>query len=137
MFEHSIGALVVKINNSKVEFLLLKYINGHWDFPKGNVEAGESEYETARREIMEETGITDITFIDGFKEEIHYSYKRDQNLINKKVVFYLAKTNSDDVVLSSEHTDYIWVQYEEAKKIITYKNSLMLLKNAYEFLAIH
>ncbi len=135
--ENSIGAILVKTSDSKVEFLLLKYINGHWDFPKGNVETGESEYDTARREIIEETGIRDIEFLDGFKEDIYYSYKREGKIINKKVIFFLAKTKFNNVILSSEHTDYIWTTYAEAKKIITYKNSMMLLDNAYNFLNSH
>lgn len=133
-FENSIGAILVNTNTSELEFLLLKYVNGHWDFPKGNVEPGESQYDTARREIIEETGISDIMFLDGFKEEIHYTYKRDGRLIKKQVIFYLAKTGSDNVKLSYEHTDYIWADYDKARKIITYKNSLTLLKHAYDFL---
>ena len=71
----------------KLKFLLLHYASGHWDFPKGNVEAGETEVETVKREIFEETGITDIRFAEGFVQPIFYSYKRDGGLVHKECHF--------------------------------------------------
>ena len=52
----------IKKDSNEKEFLLLHHTVGHWDFPKGNIEAGEDELETARREIFEETGIQDVEF---------------------------------------------------------------------------
>ena len=90
--EFSCGALVYFIDNQQMIFLLLHYFSGHWDFPKGNKERGENHIDTIRREIKEETGISDVTFIDGFEKEISYNYIRDNQLISKKVVYLLART---------------------------------------------
>ena len=122
------------VDNQKITFLLLHYCSGHWDFPKGNKEKGESDIDTALREIAEETGITDVTILDGFKKEIFYKYKRNNQLMSKKVVYFLAKANSTDVRLSSEHLDFVWEQYEDALKRITYKNSKEILDEGYKFL---
>src|SRR5215212_5207338 len=118
MDEISSGAILYYIDNLTITFLLLHYFRGHWDFPKGNNEKGESEIDTALREIREETGITDVTIINGFKKEI----------------YFLAKANSTDVVLSSEHLDFVWEQYDDALKRITYKNSKEILGEGYKFL---
>ena len=122
------------IDNQKIIFLLLHYFSGHWDFPKGNKERGENYIETIRREIKEETGISDLNFIDGFVKEISYKYLRQNQLISKKVVYFLARTNSKDVVLSSEHTDFVWDHYESALKRLTYKKSKEILTEGYKFL---
>ena len=122
------------IDNQQIIFLLLHYFSGHWDFPKGNKERGENYIETIRREIKEETGISDLNFIDGFVKEISYKYLRHNQLISKKVVYFLARTNSKDVVLSSEHTDFVWDHYESALKRLTYKKSKEILTEGYKFL---
>ena len=55
---------VVLFNSDR--FLLLQHNNevsgadGHWDFPKGHVESGEEEIDTALRELKEETNIEDV-----------------------------------------------------------------------------
>jgi 8-oxo-dGTP pyrophosphatase MutT (NUDIX family) len=132
--EFSCGALLYYIDNQQIIFLLLHYFSGHWDFPKGNKERGENYIETIRREIKEETGISDLNFIDGFVKEISYKYLRQNQLISKKVVYFLARTNSKDVVLSSEHTDFVWDHYESALKRLTYKKSKEILTEGYKFL---
>jgi 8-oxo-dGTP pyrophosphatase MutT (NUDIX family) len=132
--EFSCGALLYCIDNQQIIFLLLHYFSGHWDFPKGNKERGENYKETIRREIKEETGISDLNFMDGFVKEISYKYLRQNQLISKKVVYFLARTNSKDVVLSSEHTDFVWDHYESALKRLTYKKSKEILTEGYKFL---
>lgn len=132
--EFSCGALVYYVDNQQIIFLLLHYFSGHWDFPKGNKERGENSIQTIRREIKEETGISDLTFIDGFVKEISYKYLRQNQLISKKVVYFLARTNTKDVVLSSEHTDFEWDHYESALKRLTYKRSKEILTEGYIFL---
>jgi 8-oxo-dGTP pyrophosphatase MutT (NUDIX family) len=63
--------VVYKIENGATFFLLVYSArNKEWGFPKGHIEEGETDKETARREIFEETGIQDLTFIDGLKVPI-------------------------------------------------------------------
>jgi len=138
--EKSAGAVVFRKEGRKIYYLLLHYEAGHWDFPKGHIEKGESEKDTARREIKEETGIEDIEFIPGFKEKISYffrkSYENKKNppLVYKEVVFFLAKTNTKDIKLSFEHKGFLWLEYEKAKKRLTFENTKKILEKAHQFL---
>ena len=55
--EISAGAVVYFKNKDTIEYLLLHYKSGHWDFPKGHIEEGEEHKDTVEREIEEETSI--------------------------------------------------------------------------------
>jgi 8-oxo-dGTP pyrophosphatase MutT (NUDIX family) len=116
------------------EFLLLNYPSKHWDFVKGKMEKDETPHETALRETKEETGISDVEFIDGFKEEIEYYFYADNQEIHKKVIFFLGKTKTIDIILSHEHLDFIWLNFDDALEKITYKNAKNLLKKSRKFL---
>ena len=100
MEERSAGAILFNDVGSARKYLLLKYPAGHWDFPKGNVEKGESEGQTVLREVNEETGLDEVKLIDGFRRKIEYFYRRENKSVHKEVVFLLAETNKDEVKLS-------------------------------------
>ncbi len=129
--EKSCGVVVFH-QGKNIEYLLLHYPGGHWDFPKGHVEEGEEEEDTARRETKEETGL-DTDIIPGFRRTISYFYKHKE-LISKDVIFFLGETKNKEVKLSKEHKDFKWLPFEEALEQVTYKNSKEILKKANEFL---
>ncbi len=131
--EKSCGA-VVYFKDSRVKYLLLQYEARHWDFVKGNVEEGETEKETAVRELREETGIADAVFLDGFKEKISYFYKRQGATVYKEVVFFLMEAKTMNVKLSFEHVAFDWLTYEDALKKLTFKNARDVLQKARDFL---
>ena len=116
------------------KFLLLNYPSKHWDFVKGKMEEGETPHETALRETNEETGISDVEFVDGFKEEIEYYFRADNQDIHKKVIFFLGKTKTKNIILSHEHLDFIWLDFYKALEKITYENAKDLLKKSNMFL---
>jgi 8-oxo-dGTP pyrophosphatase MutT (NUDIX family) len=128
--EKSCGALIFREEAGKRLYLLLHYVGGHWDFPKGHAETGEAEERTARREIAEETGIRSLQFVPAFRERISYSFRREGGLVPKHVVFFLAKTGAKGVRLSKEHTGFGWFGYSEAKKRLTFGNAKKLLEKA-------
>ncbi len=132
--EKSAGVILYRLDNDKVFFLLLKYEAGHWGFPKGHIEQKESEIETLTRELAEETGIEDIEVVDAFRKTIEYFFKRGNKSVHKEVVYYLARTSQKDVVLSHEHVDYAWLEFDDAMERLTFKNSKNLLMAASDFL---
>lgn len=130
--ERSAGAIVFYEEQGRPEYLLLHYTASHWDFPKGNIEPGEAELETVRREVEEETGIRELKLMEGFRRLIHYFYRKGRGLVSKEVIFYLAESNTKDVKISWEHIGYDWLGYEDAIKRLTYKNSKDLLEEAHK-----
>ncbi len=128
--ETSAGIVLFRKENSKILFLLLHYPSGHWDFIKGKMEKGESTHETAIREAEEETGITDITFLENFEEWIKYDFQYQGELVRKKVVFFLAETKTKEVTISHEHLDYTWMDYNTSMEKTTFDNAKMVLTRA-------
>jgi bis(5'-nucleosidyl)-tetraphosphatase len=132
--EKSCGAVIFRVGNG-IEYLLLHYEAGHWDFVKGHVEKGESEEETVKREILEETGLGSNTFLNDFRERIDYFYRRRGRLVSKEVIFYLVRnTGEEQVKISGEHIGYDWLPYREALDRLTYKNAKETLRKAEEHL---
>ena len=134
MEERSAGAIVFNQNGGSRKYLLLQNA-GHWDFPKGNIEEGESDIQTVLREVREETGLSEIVLVDGFRRAIEYFYRRGNAAIHKRVVFLLARTNQESVRISSEHQDYGWFTYPDALVKTTHDNSRKLLVEAERFVS--
>ncbi len=133
MNEISAGAVIFR-KNSRLQFLLLHYPSGHWDFVKGKIEVNENPNQTTIRETKEETGITDLDFVNGFEESVEYEFQYDGELIHKKVIFFLAKTNTVEIKISHEHLDFVWLEFKEALEKITYRNARSVLSKANQLL---
>lgn len=129
--EKSCGAIVFRIEQDRPVYLLL-FGPTYWGFVKGLVEKGESEEETALREAEEETGMK-VKLLSGFKERINYNYKFDGEPIKKEVIFFIAEAPSAEVKLSQEHEDFKWLKFEEAFRLVKYRNQKEILKRAHEF----
>jgi 8-oxo-dGTP pyrophosphatase MutT (NUDIX family) len=128
--ETSAGVILYNNESKIIKFLLLKYPGGHWDFVKGKMEANEESKETSIRETQEETGLVNVEYFNGFKEEISYTFFINKEEIHKKVIFYLGKTNSTQIIISHEHLDFIWLDFEEAMKKTTFENAKKILTKA-------
>ena len=115
------------------EFLLIQHPTksngdeGHWDFPKGHVEGNETELETAKRELIEETGIVNFRLFDGFRHRIEYNFQKGNEMVPKEVIFFLAESNTKEVVLSSEHQNFVWLNEDLAHNKLTYTNAKEVL----------
>ena len=133
--ETSAGIVLFRKEESKILFLLLHYPSGHWDFVKGKMEKGESIHQTAIRETKEETGITDITFIGNFEEWIEYNFKHQGELVQKKVVFFLAETKTKEVKISHEHSGYTWMDYNSSMEKTTFDDAKTVLTKAQKLLS--
>ena len=128
--ETSAGIVLFRKEETKKLFLLLHYPSGHWDFVKGKMEKGESTQETAVRETKEETGITDVTFLENFEEWIEYNFQYKGELVHKKVVFFLGETKTKEVKISEEHLNYTWKEYNDAMEKTTFDNAKTILTKA-------
>jgi bis(5'-nucleosidyl)-tetraphosphatase len=145
VWEVSAGAVVFREENGRRLYLLLHYLSGHFDFPKGHIESGETEEIALRRETMEETGIRDIKV---FAKRISISYfyvakgnEREKRLksgrglwIFKQVHFYPAQTSEREVRISREHIGFVWLSYEEALVKVTFTNARRILMETEAYL---
>lgn len=131
---NSAGIVVYRIHNNVREYLLLYYQAGHWDFPKGKVEPGESHQETALRELHEEAGITS-TIMPEFEYSLSYIFNDYGGVrAHKTVYFFVGAASSDHIVLSHEHQDFAWLPYQKACQKLTYVNAKTLLDKVHTFL---
>lgn len=131
--EKSCGAVVYREKDSgKVKVLLIRHKNGgHWAFPKGHVEKGETEEETALREIREETGLK-VKLDTGFRHTVTYSPKPE---VMKDVVYFAARSEEKRVKAQEEEvTDIHWFKPQEALDIVTYDNDRRILEAFFEYL---
>ncbi|MBP0966923.1 MAG: NUDIX domain-containing protein [Oscillospiraceae bacterium] len=128
LHEKSCGAIVYRRFHGNIEILLIKHVNsGHWSFPKGHVEGDETELETARREIKEETGL-DVILDQTFRETVSYSPRRDTQKI---VVYFLALARNYDFVPQEEEIAEIrWVDIVRAARMLTYENDKTIVNKA-------
>ncbi|MEG0614305.1 MAG: NUDIX domain-containing protein [Oscillospiraceae bacterium] len=128
IFEKSCGAIVYRKSHGNIEILLIKHVNsGHWSFPKGHVEGGETETETALREIKEETGI-DVIIDPSFRETVSYFPKKDTQ---KLVVYFIARAKNFEFTPQEEEIAEIrWVDVGHATTVLTYENDKTIVNKA-------
>ena len=134
--ERSAGAVIYHQERNQIKFLLLQYMQKHWDFPRGHVEPGEGEEQTARREIEEETGLNNLEILPGFREKISWFYRKkgEPKPSYKEAVYFLARTSTTSINLSPEHTAFKWLDFADAKKQATFINARQVLDKANKFL---
>lgn len=84
---------------------------GLWDFPGGRIEFAEAPEETLKREVVEETSLK----IDLLYPISTWSYLKDETTFLIGIIF-LCQANSFDVKLSSEHSQYVWIDFEDIEK---------------------
>lgn len=138
----SAGIIVFRWTKKGSVFLLLYRDKGVWDFPRGRMESGERSWQTAFREVEEETGLKsgELKVQDNFKVFEKFPYGRKvangkTQPIFKIVIFYLAETNQSQVVLSAEHAGYGWFSYNQAVRLLSrYKARVGILKKAIEYI---
>lgn len=129
-YEKSCGAVMFTEKDGKRKYILITNISGHIGFPKGHIEAGENEKQTALREIYEETGVK-TKIIDGFRESYNYLIN---GFIKKKAVYFLAKFDEKDIQMNiREISEYRLLTFEEAYETLNFKHDRDILKKADRF----
>lgn len=129
--ETSVGAVVINPQNKIL--LIFQRKAQYWEFPKGHMEGQEDELVTMDREVEEETGIKNYELIKDFRQEINYVFERDGNTVQKKVIFYLVRTN-DPIQICLEHEQFKWADYEKALELVKHEEQKEVLKKVNDFL---
>ncbi|MBP7804609.1 MAG: NUDIX domain-containing protein [Candidatus Pacebacteria bacterium] len=126
------AGVVAVLRTREGDLFLLVRQKDHWSFPKGHIEGDESLLETARRELFEETGISDVEIIPdrSFTEE--YVIDRNGVETKKQNTYFLALIkNADDLrPQEGEILECKFVSADEAVRLFSYENSKIILEDA-------
>ena len=131
--EKSCGAVIFAERSGERYYLVEQMLKGHFSFCKGHVEGGETELETAEREIREETAL-EVRFVDGFREVVRYSPYPGAV---KTVVFYLAHAGRTETAAQPEEVkEILWLSEADALRTLTYDSDREILRKAAGFLRL-
>ncbi|MBQ9142969.1 MAG: NUDIX domain-containing protein [Lachnospiraceae bacterium] len=135
LYEKSCGAVVYCQEDNNIKYLLVCEHGGFWVFPKGHMEDGEFEHETALREVKEETGL-DVTFVDGFQVKDEHNLAREGRPGTiKQTTYFLAKyENQEFVPQESEISRIELMDFETAMATLQFESFKHILTKAHNFL---
>jgi 8-oxo-dGTP pyrophosphatase MutT (NUDIX family) len=138
--ETSCGAVVYKMTQNGVPIFLLvnSKRSDRWGFPKGHIENGESETETAKREIFEETGIKNVKFVENFRQEDVYLIngtldETKGRLVEKHSVYFLVLALEDALDFDKNEISKVeWANIKKAQEFLSFANQKKIIKLAYD-----
>lgn len=132
-YEYSAGVVVFKRTRRGLRYLVIRSCAGAYGFPKGHIEAGESEREAAVRELYEETGIK-ARLVDGFVRRDEYPLPFLKNT-SKKVVYFLGEYESGTPTPQEKETSGVYfLDYREAQRRLYFPNLKSMLGEARAFI---
>ena len=126
---------VVLVNYGAV--LLLQYPQGHWDLPKGHVEAGDSDRKATDVENWRKKQAFKCGGVHGFEERTEYTFRHKGKRQSKEVYWYVAETETLDVNLSHEHRGYLWLDWDQALETITHDETRSVVRLAEQFVKLY
>lgn len=129
-YEKSCGAVIFRQSEEGWNVLLIRHTKGrHISFPKGHVEPGETESQTAEREILEETGLK-VRVDRRYRAENRYNIRPDTQ---KLVVVFAAITQQAEITPQPEEiAEAFWLPVDEAAERLTYERDRKIMRDAFE-----
>ena len=132
-WEYSCGAVVFTRRNGQLLFVIVEEQSGSYSFPKGHMEGDETEMETARREVWEETGLKPV-FLDGFRLQDEYTLAEKPGT-SKRVTYFLAEFRNEPLIpREGEIKRILLVPFEQALRLFRYENTRRILREAFAYL---
>ena len=133
IYEKSCGAVVFTRMNNEIKYLLIRNLTGIYGFPKGHVEQGETEEQTALREVFEEVGLV-VKLVSGFRSEDEHPIPQKENTM-KQIVYFLGEYSNQEFTYQIEElTDALLTDYETAMTLFQFDSSKRILTEANNFL---
>ncbi len=133
IYEKSCGAVVFTRMNNEIQYLLIRNLTGIYGFPKGHVEQGETEEQTALREVFEEVGLA-VKLVSGFRSEDEHPIPQKENTM-KQIVYFLGEYSNQEFTYQIEElTDALLTDYETAMTLFQFDSSKRILTEANNFL---
>jgi bis(5'-nucleosidyl)-tetraphosphatase len=133
--DEAFGIVPILHQNETYQFLLIQHHAGHWGFPKGHAEPGETILQTACREFVEETGVVDYTVLEGRSFSEQYNFTRRGKTFEKTVVYFPALVQSPVVKYQkAEIQNYAWVDYDRAIALLSFSGARQVLTEVQAYL---
>ena len=133
IYEKSCGAVVFTRMNNEIQYLLIRNLTGIYGFPKGHVEQGETEEQTALREVFEEVGLA-VKLVSGFRSEDEHPIPQKENTM-KQIVYFLGEYSNQEFTYQKEELrDDLLTDYETAMTLFQFDSSKRILTEANNFL---
>lgn len=134
--DESFGIIPILRQGDNYSFLLIQHQAGHWGFPKGHANEGETPVQSACRELVEETGISDYSLVEGVSFSERYIATKKGKTFDKTVTYFLAFVESQTVKVQPEEIqNYTWTDFETAISTITYDPSKQVLREVDRYLS--
>ena len=131
--EKSCGGVVFTRQNGQIHYVIIRHLGGHWGFPKGHMEPGETEQQTALREIREEVGLG-CTLLHDFRRQEQYPLPKKPGTV-KQVVYFLAEYEAQILCPQPEEiAEASLLPYEQAIKTLSFPEARRILTEADRFL---
>ena len=116
------------------EYLLIQHNAGHWAFPKGHPEFGESHVETARRELAEETGITEVRVAASPHFDEYYTFRNNEGArVHKTVRYFLGEVSASAGEVQIQHDEvqgFEWGDAAHTREKLSFDEGRKLLDSA-------
>jgi len=138
IISNMIEAHIFRMKKGKIEFLLLKRSEkeiypGLWQMVSGSIHDGETAYQTALREILEETNLKPKMM--WVVPNVNSFYSPEKNYVSLLPVFAVKVDPNSKVRISNEHTEYKWVTYDEAVQQIHWPDQIESLNVIWRYLS--
>jgi len=129
-----VGAVILNKEKNKV-LLELQSRGNYWVFPKGGIDPGETELQTLKREVREETGIKVFLLDSKFKDEISYKFNTEHGWMEAAVYYFIIYTDQKGYISRpKEVLELKWCKFDEAQKILKFKNQQKLLNRVIKYI---
>ena|SRR3990167_6165387 len=133
--DYSFGVVPLKKDEEGVKVLIIVHKGGkHWGFPKGHKDEGETDFETAKRELKEETGLSLHRCLNQIPYVETYNFYRFKDKVHKTVTYFPCLVEGDLCLQQEEVLDARWILLSDARKYLTFKEAKEICKKVEEFL---
>lgn len=126
------GIVPLRRSSNGWHIFIIHRTKGFWELPKGHPEKNESPLETAKRELFEETGLQVVKVLAEEPLSIHYEYEEAENIIAKEVFYFLAEVKGEVMLQSEEVNEGQWIPFDQVEKLLTFENSMALIREVNE-----
>jgi len=118
--ERSFGVIPLQLRSDGYYLFLVQHSSYAWLLPKGHAEPSETPKETASRELVEETALKVVEWLDHAPFIEHYRFKRGEKEIYKEATYFPALVEGETQLQTEELLDGKWIPIKEFSERATF-----------------